>query len=171
MNRPRQIITGVAVLALAGAILGLVALARVNEARRFSQPYRVETPGGTNYAMRLLETTVGRVETGYVVIVYARFENLDAAALTLPRESFLLIDGTGRRISPVVSGTQTSWINLPANSVLEKEALSYPVDSAALAGTLTLEAGQQVYLLVKNGKPWTRQLSGGQFVTFRSWSW
>jgi len=171
MKRRRQIISGIVALCVVGAILGLVAMARVSEARQFSQKYRVETPPGTNYVMQLLETTVGRVETGYVVIVYARFENLNPSEVNLARESFVLIDRSGRRFSPATEGTQISLINLPGNGVLDKEALSYAVDSSSLAGTLTVEAGHQAYLLVKNSKAWTRPLPVGQFVTFRSWSW
>jgi len=167
----RQIITAIVALGVVGIIVGSVALTRLNEARQFSQKYRVEIPTGTNYVVQLLEATVGRVETGYVVIVYARLENLTSSALALPRESFVLINGAGRKFTPVTSGTQMSLINLPGNGVLDKEALSYAVDSNSLAGTLTLEAGHQAYLLVKNSKPWARQLPGGQFVTFRSRDW
>jgi hypothetical protein len=171
MNRRRQIVAGIAVLSVVGVSLALVAMTRVSETRQFSQKYRVQTPTGTNFVVQLLETTVGRVETGYVVIVYARLENQEPSALALPRESFVLIDRNGRRFSPVTSGTQLSLINLPGNGVLDKEALSYAVDGNSLTGTLMLEAGPQVYLLIKNSKPWARQLPGGQFVTFRSWSW
>jgi hypothetical protein len=171
MNRRRQMVAVIAVLCVVSASLALVAMTRVSEARRFSQKYRVQTPTGTNFVMQLQEAAVGRVDSGYVVIVYVRFENLDAAALALPRESFVLIDRDGRRFPPATSGTQLSLINLPGNGVLDKEALSYAVDGNSLTGTLTLEAGHQVYLLVKNSKPWARQLPDGQFVTFRSWSW
>jgi hypothetical protein len=167
----RQIIAVIVVLGVVGTIIGSAALTRMREARQFSEKHRVENPTGTNFVVQLVETTVGRVETGYVVIAYARFENLNSLPLVLPRESFVLIDGTGRKLTPVTSGTQTPLINLSGNGVLEKEALSFAVDNRALDGTLTLEVGHQTYLLVKNSNPWMRPLPVGQFVTFRSWSW
>jgi len=121
--------------------------------------------------VHLLETTVGRVETGYVVIVYARLENPNPTELTLRREWFELADLDGDHCRPMTGGTQAPLIKLPANGVLEKEALSYVVNERALSGALALKIGQDYSVFINEGKPWTRRLPVGQFVTFRSQDW
>jgi hypothetical protein len=169
VNRKLQIAIIVLVLSFVGLSFSLLAVLRVKEARHFSQSHRVQTATGTNYIVQLLETTVGKVETGSVVIVYARFENPNSTELVLSRASFVLIGPS--RFMPVTSGTQTALIKLPPNGVLEKEALSYAVTDDSFAGTLALEVGHDYTVLVKNEKPWTRRLSVGKFVTFRSRDW
>jgi hypothetical protein len=171
MNRKLQILVGIAALCIIGASLGLLSVVRVKAARQFSQSCRVQTSAGTNYVVQLLETTVGKVETGYVVIVYARFENPNSAELVLRREWFELADLGGDCYLPATSGTQAPLIKLPANGVLEKEALSYVVNEPALSGALTLKLGHKYFVFINDGKPWTRQLPVGQFVTFRSRDW
>ena len=109
---------------------------RVNEARQFSQSYQVQSYTGTNYVVKLLETTVGKVETGHVVIVYARFENPNPTEVVLKREWFVLVDHDKDYYLPTISGTQTPLIKLPPNGVLEKEALSYAVGDDSFAGTI-----------------------------------
>lgn len=171
MSRKLPILVGVAALTIVGVSLGLLAMMRVQEARQFSQSYRVQTSAGTSYGVQLLETTVGKVETGYVVIVYARFENPNPTELVLPREWFALADLGGDDYRPTTDGTQAVLIKLPANGVLEKEALSYVVNERALSGTLALKIGHKYSVVINNGRPWTRRLPVGQFVTFRSRDW
>lgn len=171
MNRRLQIIVGIVALGVIGISAALLAIMRVKEAREFSQRYRVQTFAGTNYVVQLLETTVGKVETGSVVIVYARFENPNPTELVLQREWFVLADHDKDYFLPVTSGTQTPLIKLPPNGVIEREALSYAVLDDSFAGALALEVGHHYFVLIKNDKAWTRQLSLGRFVTFRSRDW
>lgn len=158
----RKLLFGLGIVAIGAAVLIvlLVAVIRVKESRQYSQKHRVQ-----NYVVQLLETTVGKIETGSVVIVYVRLENPNPVELVVARETFRL-DGC----PPVTDGTQTALIKLPANGVLEKEALSYAVGDDAFAGPLALEVGQD-QLVVKNAKPWTQRLPAGQFVTFRRRDW
>ena len=168
MNRRLQIIIGVLALALVVlSVLGLAAL-RVDRAHQFSQLYRVQTFTGTNYVVRLLETTVGRVQTGYVVVVYARFENPNPTEIVLKRDWFVLADHDKDYYLPA-SGAPL--IKLPPSGVLEKEALSYVVGDDAFLGPLALEIGHHYFVLLKTDKPWAGNLKEGRFVTFRSRDW
>ena len=118
-----------------------------------------------------LETTVGKVEMGHVVIVYARFENPNPTEVVLKREWFVLVDHDKDYYLPTTSGTQTPLIKLPPNGVLEKEALSYAVGDDSFAGTIGLEIERHYFVLIKNEKPWTQKLQQGHFVTFRGRDW
>jgi hypothetical protein len=167
----RKLLIGIGITAAGFAVLNvwLLAALRLREARQFSQKHRIKTAAGTKYVMQLVETSVGKLETGSLVIVYARFENPNPSDLVLAREMFALA-GQGRFL-PVTNGTQVALIKLPANGVLDKEALSYAVGDDSFAGTLALEVGHSEIVLVKNGKPWTQRLPVGQFVTFHSRDW
>ena len=166
-----QIIVGSAAIVVIGMGFLLVGSMRVREARQFSHSHRVQTTNGTNYVVQLLETTVGRVETGCVVIVYARIENPNPVELELRREWFVLAGSAEDHYRPATDGTQAPLIKLPANGVLEKEALSYAVNERALSGVLALKIGHEYSVSINNGKPWTRRLPVGQFVTFHSRDW
>ena len=171
MNRKLQIIIGLAAVAVIGICLALLGLMRVREARQFSQSYPVQSYTGINYVVQLLETTVGKVETGHVVIVYARFENPNPTEVVLKREWFVLVDHDKDYYLPTTSGTHSPLIRLPPNGVLEKEALSYAVSDDSFAGTLGLEIGQHYFVLIKNEKPWKQMLRQGHFVTFHGRDW
>jgi hypothetical protein len=162
---------GIVAVGVIGISAALLAMMRVKEAREFSQRYRVQTFAGTNYVVQLLETTVGKVETGTVVIVYARFENPNPTELVLQREWFVLADHDKDYFLPVTSGTQSPLIKLPPNGVLDREALSYAVRDDSFAGALALEVGHHYFVLVKNEKPWTQRLDAGKFVTYHSRDW
>lgn len=151
--------------------MAFLATIRVDEARQFSQPYRVKNYAGTNYVVRLVETTVGKVETGLVVIVYVRLENPNPTEITLLRDSFVLVDHDKDYFLPTTTGAQGPLIRLPANGVIDKEALSFAVDDDSFAGVVALMIGHQYFVLVKNEKPWTRHLHEGHFMTFRSRDW
>ncbi len=167
---PLLVAAGLAV-SVAGLGVGWVALRRIEAARDFSQRRETQTAAGLKYTVQLLETTVGRVETGYVVMVYARFENPNAAELVLPRERFVLVTRGGGFYRAAASGTQPALIKLPAHGVGEKEALSFAVGEGALAGPLALEVGHLDFVVIKNERPWKRALAPGQFVSFRSAEW
>jgi hypothetical protein len=171
VNRKLQLIVGLVALGVIGLCLLVLGMMRVKEARQFSQSYRVQSFSGTNYFVQLVETTVGKVETGSVVIVYVRFENPNPTEVMLKREWFVLVDHDKDYFLPTISATQSPLIKLPANGVLEKEALSYAVNDDSFAGTLALEAGHHYFVLVKSDKPWTRRLGVGHFVTYRSRDW
>jgi hypothetical protein len=171
VNRKLQIIIGLAAMAVIGICLALLGLMRVHETRQFSQSYRLQSDTGTNYVVQLLETTVGKVDTGHVVIVYARFENPNPTEVVLKREWFVLVDHDKDYYLPTTSGTQTPLIKLPPNGVLEKEALSYAVGDDSFAGTIGLEIGHHYFVLIKNQKPWKQKLHQGHFVTFHGRDW
>jgi hypothetical protein len=171
MSRKVQLLAGGLAVGMAGLAVAWVAVRRIEAARDFSQRRTTQTAAGTKYSVQLLETTVGRVETGYVVIVYARFENPNAAELVLPRERFELVTGGERFYRATASGTQPALIKLPAHGVVQKEALSFAVGDDALAGPLALEIGHLSFVVIKNERPWTKPLPPGQFMTFRSSNW
>ncbi len=171
MSRKLQIIVGGAALAGILICLAYMGFSKVKGAREFGQSFKVKTFAGTNYLVRLLETTVGRVDTGYVVIVYARFENPNPTEVLLEREWFVLADHGKNYCLPTTTGTQTALIRLPANGVLDKEALSYAVSDDSFGGSLALEIGHHYFVLLKNDKPWRRQLHAGQFVTYHNRDW
>lgn len=172
MSRRLQRLVAVAlVVVVAGLAVAWVAWRRIEAARDFSRRRETQTAAGMKYTVQLLETTVGRVETGYVVIVYARFENPNAAELVLPREKFVLVTRSNGLYRAAAGGTQPALIKLPAHGVGDKEALSFAVGGGALAGPLALEVGHLDFVVIKDERPWRRELAPGQFVTFRSSSW
>ena len=75
MNRTAQIVVGTVAVAVIVVCVLLSGKIRINRARSFSEPHQVETFGGTNFVIRLAETTVGRTESGMVVIVTMSVEN------------------------------------------------------------------------------------------------
>ncbi len=151
--------------------VGAVAWLRVLESKHLSEPCRVKTYGGTNYVVQLLETAVGKVDAGYVLIVYARVQNPNAWDVTLNRDWFVLVDGDKDYFLPSTNGTQTAAITLPANGVLDREMFSFTLPEASLGGTIALKVGQNYWVMVKNEKPFDRALRSGEFVSFRRREW
>src|SRR5438067_2436744 len=90
--RKLQVSLGLGAIGVIVVCVAFLATTRVKEAREFSQGYRVQTMTGTNYVVQMLETTVGKVETGHVVIVYARFENPNPSEVVLRRDWFVMVD-------------------------------------------------------------------------------
>lgn len=90
-NKWLKIIIGVIVVVNVIS-LSTFAWLRLRDAREFSQPIPVHTYGGTNYIVQLLETAVGRVDTGCMVIVSLRLENPNPFEVVLNREWFVLMD-------------------------------------------------------------------------------
>ncbi len=170
MNKRLQIAASV-VLVAGAAVLGLLAAYRIRDMKEFTRPHRVETTGGTNYVVRLTETTVGRTDNGYVVIVYLRLENPNPYEIALKRNKFLLIDHVKSTYTPSTTGTGTDLIRLQARGVIVREMLSYTVQDKAFAGALELELGPNNRVEVKNGKPFREQLQIGEFRSFRRRGW
>ena len=160
------IVLGV-ILAINAGSLGTLAWLRLRDAREFAVPCEVHTYGGTNYTVQLLEAAVGRVDTGCVVIVYARLANPNPFPVTLKREWFVLMDHEKEYYEP----TQLGVIQLPASGVVEKEEFSFMVTDAALDGLIALKIGQQYFVTVKSPTPFRRQLSQGKFYSFRQRDW
>jgi hypothetical protein len=169
----RRIQISVAVIAMAtiGVSLGLLAMLRIREAKEFNQPHIVQTYGGTNYVVQLTEAAVGKTETGCVLIVYLRLQNPNAYDVTLRRNWFILIDHDKNYFLPSTTGTQTELIKLPANSVLDREMLSFLVPDNTFAGRVALFVGQNYMVLVKNEGPFEADLRNGEFRSFRRRSW
>jgi len=161
---------GGAVLVMA-ICLALLAWLRLGDARQFGQAYKVKTYDGTNYVFQFIETTVGKVETSCVLIVYARIENPNPAPLTLKRDWFVLVDDDKDYFQPVATTGQSSTITIPANGVAEKEALSFVVPDDTLNGMLALNVGHRYFATFKSSKPLSRPLLKGQYVTFRQLNW
>jgi hypothetical protein len=159
------------VAAAVAASLALIAWLRIEEARQFSQPRRVATDGGTNYVIQLIETDVGKSDSGYVLIVYARLENPNPYDVVLRRDWFALADQAKDHLLPTTNGAQTTLIRLPASSVLEREMFSFDLPPSTLAGIVEMKIGENFWVTIKNEKQFTRALRTGEFVSFRSRDW
>ena len=155
------------IILINGISLGTLAWLRLRDAREFTQPCPVHTYGGTNYVVQLLETAVGRVESGCVVVVSLRLENPNPFVVTLPREWFVLLDHEKEYYEPTLLGT----IQLPAHGVVEREAFGFVVTEQALAGLLALKVGQNYFMTVKSPRPYTQLVGKGRFVSFRQRDW
>jgi hypothetical protein len=167
----RMLIIGSALITI-GVSVGILALFRVQEARDFSRPYPVQTRAGTNFVMRILETSVGKVDTGFVVIVYMRLENPNAFSFEVRRNRFVLAgDGRGDFFRPSIMGTQDELIKLPANGVLEREMLSYTVPDDAIDGMLGLRIGRNFTILLKERGAFGGKLGPGEFRSFHRPTW
>jgi hypothetical protein len=164
----KTLIGGVAVVIAAFA---LIAWLRIGESRHFTQPHHVRTYGGTNYVVRLIEAAVGKTDSGYVLIVYARLENHNPYDVVLHRDWFSLADQAKGRLLPSTNGTQTALIKLPGRGVLEREMFSFDLPPDALAGSVDMKIGESYRVMIKNEKPFTRQLRTGEFVSFRIRKW
>jgi hypothetical protein len=171
MSRQIRILAVVIILAIAGVSVGLLALFRVQQAKDFSQPYRVQTAEGTNYVVQLVETVVGKTDTDWVLIVYMKLENPNPFAVALDRHSFFLIDRHRVRHLPSTTGTQDELIKLPANSVLEREMLSFTVPEDTFAGRIALRVGRDHRVTIKDQTPFEVRLGSGEFRSFRRHSW
>jgi hypothetical protein len=171
MSRRIQFSVAAIAVATIGVSLGLLALLRIREAKEFSEPHMVQTYGGTNYVVQLTEAAVGKTETGCVLIVYLRLRNPNAYDVTLHRNWFILVDRDKDYFEPSTTGTQTELIKLPANSVLDREMLSFIVPDDAFAGRVALFVGQNYMVLVKNEGPFEAHLRNGEFRSFRRRSW
>jgi hypothetical protein len=166
-----KIVIGAAAVGMATVALALVALLRMEESRRFTEDHRVHLRNGTNYVIRLLETAVGRSDSGYVLIVYARLENPNPYEVVLRRDRFALADQARNYLRPTTDGTQAALIKLPANGVRDREMFSFDLPTDALRGRIQLTIGGNNWVLIKNEKPFTRELRSGQFVSFRTDAW
>ena len=169
MKRP--ILIPIVLLALAVAALALLALVRLRQARQLSQPCTVHAGGSTNYVAQILETTVGRTDTSYLVIVAVRLQNPNPFAVTLARKGFLLVDSRKEHYEPSTTGTQTVTIELPAGGAVEHELLSYAVPAEAFQGRLAVQLGPHDRLLIKEPKLYQPHLAPGRFVTFHRRDW
>lgn len=157
--------------AVAAAVIALIAWLRIEEARRFAQPHRASTDGGTNYVVRLLETTLGKIDSGYALIVYAQIENPNPYEVVLRRNQFALADQVKGHFLPATNGERDALIKLPAGGVLDREMFSFNLPPDSLRGSVELRIGGDDWVMIKNEKPFTRQLRSGQFVSFRTRVW
>jgi hypothetical protein len=171
MSKRIQFLVAAIALAVIGVSLGLLAMLRVQEAREFSRPHRVETYGGTNYIVQLTEVAVGKTETACVLIVYLRLENPNPYDVTLSRNWFILVNQAKDYYLPSTTGTQTELIKLAANGVLDREMLSFTVPDDAFVGTVALMVGRNYLVLVKDQQPFAVNLRNGEFRSFRRRSW
>jgi hypothetical protein len=85
MSRRIQISMAVVAVITIGVSLGSLAMLRIREVNEFREPHLVETYGRTNYVVQLTKVTVGKAETGCVLIVYLRLQNPNAYTVTLRR--------------------------------------------------------------------------------------
>jgi len=166
MNKWLKIAIGVIVIVNAISF-GTLAWLRMRDAREFLEPCQVHTYGGTNYIVQLLETAVGRVDTGCIVIVSLRLENPNPYEVTLNREWFVLMDHEKEYYEPTTCGT----IHIPAQGVIEREIFGFMVTDEALAGLIAMKIGQQYFITVKSSRPYTQLVGKGQFVSFRQRDW
>ena len=166
MNKWLKIAIG-AIVIVNAISFGTLAWLRMRDAREFLEPCRVHTYGGTNYIAQLLETAVGRVDTGCIVIVSLRLENPNPYEVMLNREWFVLMDHEKEYFEPLTLGA----IHIPANGTVDKETLNFAVPDEALAGVLAREVGRDNFAMLKSPKPFTQPLTKGQFIMFRHQDW
>ena len=157
---------GVIVTINALSIAALVWL-RSHDSQSFSQPCEVHTYGGTNYIVHPLETAVGRIDAGCMVIVSLRLENPNPFEVILKREWFVLLDHEKEYYEP----TQLGTVRIPAQGVVEREVFGFVIPNEALAGLIALKVGQQYFITVKSPKPYTLPVGKDQFVMFRQKDW
>lgn len=169
-RRPLWWIIG-GLLVFVGAGAAWLAWTRTSDAREFSQPAEVKTFGGTNYVVQLTEVTVGKVASGCVVIVSARFSNPNPYPVTLHRKWFMIVDHDKDYFLPTITPQQLDTFVLPANGEQSKEALTYVMPEDSLDGTLAVMAGHYHYLLIKSPKPMSEPLRADQFLTLRQRDW
>ena len=158
-----------AVLIAAG--IALLAFVRVRDAKLFGEVHKVRTYGGTNYVVELLETTVGKVDTGCVLIVYARLINRNPFDVALQRDWFVLMDDDKDYFQPVVASGQQPAIRIPANGTIEKESLQFVVPDDSLRGKIALMIGYRYFALIKSEKPFAGKLRKGQYLNFQQRDW
>jgi hypothetical protein len=163
------IIGGLAVFVIGGT--GWLAWTRTSDAREFSQPATVKTYGGTNYVVQFTEVTVGKVASGCVVIVSARFSNPNPYPVRLHRKWFMIVDHDKDYYLPTITPQQPDEFVLPAGGELAKEPLTYVMPEDSLAGTLAIMAGHYHYLLIKSPKPMSEPLQPDRFLTLRRRDW
>jgi hypothetical protein len=180
--RDREQLTGAFVMKHLGvfALMLLLAAAisifiwgrwRTRDARQFMLPRQVHTYSGTNYVFQLTDVTIGRLPSGYLVIVAARLENPNLFPVELARNWFVLVDGERDYYQPSTNGTQTAFIVLPPGGRIERELFSYHVSDAALGGVLAILAGHQHWVMVKEKFVYKPTLRDGEFVTFQRANW
>ena len=162
----RQIAIG-AIVIINVVCFGAVAWLRLHDFRQFRQTHSAHTYGGTNYTVELLATTVGKVESGVVVIVDIQLHNPNPFEVVLRREWFVLLDHEKEYFEPLTLGA----IHIPANGTVDKETLNFAVPDEALAGVLALEVGRDNFAMLKSPKPFTQPLTKGQFIMFRHQDW
>lgn len=166
-----KVLIGGGAAAMVAVCVGLSAWLRVREAAQLTQPNRVQTDGGTNYVVQVLETTIGRTENGYLLLIATRFENPNPYEVLLRRDGFVLLDRNQDSYQPSTTGTQSALIKLPPNGVVENETLNFAVPEGALVGAMELKVGKDRSVLIKDDKPFDRQLNRGEFVSFRRRTW
>lgn len=171
MNRKLQWIVAGAALTVIVVSLLMMSWSRVREARAFGRPHRVRTFGGTNYVVRLAETTIGRTDSGRVVIVGLMLANPNPFDIKLHRHWFVLADMDKDYFLPTATGAQTDLINVPAHGVIDNELLSFAVDETSFDGTLGLLVGHQYMVMLKGIEPYTRKLAVGEYRSFRRQDW
>jgi hypothetical protein len=173
VSKQKRILAVLVPLIIMGGVgVGLLALFRVQQANEFSRPHSIVTPDGTNYVLRLLEAAVGKTDTGCVLIVYLRLENLNPFNLTLERRSFFLADRYRMRYRPSTMGTANELIKLPASGVLEREMLSFTVPEDVFMGRVALLiSDRRNRIMIKDETPFLVKLRDGEFRSFRRSSW
>jgi hypothetical protein len=171
VTRKLQLILGGVAAAVIAVSVVLLATVRIQEARDFGRAHRVKTYSGTNYVVRLAETTIGRTDSGQVVIVYLVLANPNPVELILDRNWFILVDHDKDYYLPSTTGTQEPLIKIPAHGVLDREMLSFAVDTNAFEGVLGLQIGHQYWVMLKGIEPYTREIGIGEFRTFRRRDW
>jgi hypothetical protein len=171
VSRHIQILVAAGAVTVIGVSVGLLAMLRIQDAKEFRQPHKVETSGGTNYIVQLTEAAVGKTETGCVLIIYLRLENPNPYDVTLSRNWFVLVDQDKDYYLPSTMGTQTELIKLPANGVLDREMLSFTVPDDTFVGAVALMVGRNYLVMVKDREPFKAHLRTGEFQSFRRRSW
>jgi len=171
VNRKLQILIGGTAVLVIGAAIAFQTTLRVRRGHAFGQPHQVRNHDGTNYVVRLSETILGRVGTGYVVIVFLELQNPNPFELTLDRNDFILVDEDKDYYLPATNGTQTATIKVPARGVRDNAMLSFTVAADAFRGTIGLQVGHYYWVALKSEQPYAPQLPPDEFRSFKQLDW
>lgn len=170
MKKTGIVVAVVAVL-IGGGLLGWMTALRLRDARGFGAAHRVQTFGGTNYVVRVRETTIGRTDAGLLAVVALRLENPNPFELTLERRWFVLVDAAKNYFLPAPLDKSPNQIKIPPHGVADNELLTYAVQDDAFQGVLGLQIGHYYWTMLKGSRPYPQVLNKDEYRTFRRRDW
>jgi hypothetical protein len=167
----RGFIIAIVILFAAAIITGIVLHLKHRAARPLAPPHSVRTHAGANYVAQVLTVAIRRTGTNHHLIITARLENPNPAAITLHRDWFILVDGTREYFSPETNAAQPARIQLPANAASDREQFTYAITHKSLAGVLSWMDGYQHLVKIKSARYYQSRLADGATVTFNQLDW
>lgn len=164
MNKKLILVTVTLVLLGMIALVALVAGLRKYQRKAFQRHRWLQTDRGVHYMLRLMETTVGKTECGYLLMVTVEIENSNSSVLRFPRREFVLKDGRGVLYEPAPTSVES--LTPPA-----RETFSFSLPTAALGNALDLRVSSHSWVRLRSSRPYTTQLREGEFRTYYRPDW